>query len=194
MLKGCDLSHWNSERQYKYVLYFADFFIFKASESISYKDPTTRRRLEECISLGKRTGLYHFWQNTNVERQLDNFLNVYKNYKDTTIAVLDVETKKTNWVDVLRFVNGFHMYTSKHILLYVDDAHYKTMPEVLKVKCKIWIARYNNKLTIKDINRLYPDAIMWQYSNKGTFNDINGGGDLDVNYFFGDSDDWDKLL
>lgn len=194
MLKGCDLSHWNSEKQYEYVRDYADFFIFKASESISYKDPTTRQRLEECIRLGKRTGLYHFWQNSNVERQLDNFLKVYKTYKDTTIAVLDVENKGTNWVEVLRFVNGFHMYTRKPIIVYVDDFHYKSMPEVLKVKCKIWIARYNNKLSIKDINRFYPDAIMWQYSNKGTFNDSNGGGDLDVNYFFGDSEDWDKLL
>lgn len=193
MLRGCDLSHWNSDKQFDWVFNYADFFILKATESVGYKDPTCTARMDKLIQAGKLTGLYHFFSNADITKQVENFGSIYYKYQLYSIPVLDVENRQTDWDKVKKFIKLFVERYGTEPILYVDNAHYNAMPDILKTIAKIWIARYNSKLTTKDIQRLYNNVIMWQYTDQGLFNG-HAFGRLDCDYFFGDIEDWKKLI
>lgn len=183
-LRGCDLSHWNNDSQYESCFKYADFFIFKATESINMKDKKCKSRIEKCIKNGKRVGLYHFWQNTNYEQQFDNFDTIYNKYYMYAVPIIDVEIKYVNWMDVMLFINLFYYKYHVFPLIYVDNERYKQLPTFIKDNCDIWVARYNNTLTFNDIKQLYPLAVGWQYTNKGSFSKENIK--VDCSYFFED--------
>lgn len=192
MLKGCDMSHWNTDEQFDYISKFAEFFILKATESLAFRDATCKRRLEYLIRKGKRTGVYHFFRNVDAKKQVENFASIYETFKAFSVPVLDIEVKDTNWNIVRKFIQLFEERFKRDIILYVDNAHYKEMPKDILTTHKIWIARYNNNLSVNDIKCMYDNVVMWQFTDHGTFNGHSLGA-LDVNYFFGTGDDWNKL-
>lgn len=167
MLRGVDLSHWNNEQQFKELFNEADFFIFKATESEGYKDPTCIDRVSKCIKAGKCTGLYHFFRNSDTKRQVDNFLRIYAKFLGMTVPILDVENLGTKWHKVREWLEMVELATGVKPVIYVDYTHFNQMPRDLKDGYKIWLARYT-KVEAKKIFSIHKNIVIWQsmdYSN-----------------------------
>lgn len=183
MLRGCDLSHWQDDKTFDEVSKYADFFILKATESYNYTDPTFKDRIKKLIKAGKCTGCYHFYRNSSVSKQVDNFINSYFEFKGMTVPVLDVEIAGLDWNKVRDFMEKFEAATKVRPILYVDMSRFNSCPADIKKKYKIWLARYISWRPEK-IFAIHKNIIMWQYANKATFNKKLYK--VDGDYFVGD--------
>lgn len=192
MLKGVDLSHWNSVNDFEYLYNFADFFILKATESTTGTDKCFLTRMNKLQAGSKMTGCYHFFRNSEPMKQLNNFMKCYNLYIGRTIPIIDVENLGTNWNYVKVFVETFRKNTGKRMIIYVDNAHYRAMPSDLKRNYPIWIARYNSTYSFAKIRELYPEAVMWQSSDKCQF--AGRKMNVDNNYYFGTIEDMKSYL
>lgn len=98
----------------------------------------------------------------------------------------------SNWIRV--FVNRVHERTGVWPLVYVSAAFIPQIPADVRANCGLWVAQYANNNPTGWQSRpwnygKYGEA-MRQYTSNGRINGYNGP--LDLNYFRGTREQWDK--
>lgn len=189
--KGIDISKWQGQPDFKKVKDSGiEFVILKCggSDCGLYKDPQFERNYEQCKKYNIPVGCYYF-VGKNFKTKSDGkadakrMYNIIRGKKFEYPIVLDIET--TNPKDkkeVTKASIEFCTYLEKkgyYVAIYGSDISvFQDRLDITKLtNYDKWVAKYSSSKPsyIKDYG-------MWQYSETGKVNGINGYVDLNVSY------------
>lgn len=192
MLKGIDISH--HQRNIDLSKIETDFVICKATEGNGYTDKCCDKFYQQAKKLGKKLGVYHFARpdlGNTAKAEADWFLKETEGYHNEAILVLDWEAKALNypisWAK--EWMDRVYQKTGVRPILYISEspANSKDWSSVANANYGIWVAKYSSKVPSLKHWKFY---CMWQYTSKGSLQGYNGN--LDLDYFYGDAEAWDK--
>jgi GH25 family lysozyme M1 (1,4-beta-N-acetylmuramidase)/LysM repeat protein len=199
---GIDVSYWDAGIDWPKVRATGQRFVFvKATEAITYKDPTFDDNWFGAKSAGLLRGAYHFFRcNRDAKKQADFFIDYVKSFNDLgeLPPVLDLETDDGQrrdkivpavkiWLDRVEaaFDKKPIIYSGQYFLQdYLSEAG--GGPPAWAKDYMLWLAQYPNQYipgTQPFLPRGWFQWTFWQYSEKGRVNGINA--DVDLNLFNG---------
>jgi lysozyme len=183
-LKGLDISHYQNKIDWSKVS--TDFIILKASQGVSYVDPTFKRYQTAARAKGVVVGSYHFADGRDAEAEAQHYLDTIGEILPGEILVLDFEI---NLPGAGNWCAKFLKYVEKKVgfkpLLYTNEARVKALDwkEVVAGGFGLWVAKYGMNLPIpgvRPVSGQWPFWAIWQYSSKGIVKGIDGF--VDLNY------------
>lgn len=193
MLKGIDISYCQAGLSIPDT--GADFCIIKATEGLGIVDDYCDGFVQQCISLGKPWGFYHFARPNGGAAEARYFYNNTKNYTGCGIPVLDFEDERNdnNYID--EFVKEYHAITGIYPLIYMNSNFVNNLgygSDYVKQNCGLWLAGYPT------LRPDYPDDANCPYENPGwtlaawqfTDNLYVAGMHVDGDFFYGDTNAW----
>ena len=198
MLKGIDVSNWQSGLKLRPL--GLDFAIAKASEGVSFKDPTFADFMKQADNAGMLTGAYHFARANNPVNEATFFYTRVKDRVGTSIFALDLETNDiVNWGAYAdAFADEFHRLSGVYPLVYTSAgflSRYKGYSCVNK--CALWLAGYPRKAytwndgVIPYSSEPWAKAALWQFTGTGNLDGY--GGNLDLDWCYLTRNEWKKL-
>lgn len=192
MLRGIDISHYNSEqiRTGALDLTTPEFVIMKATEGRSYKDRWCSNYLSRLDLDRQGYGFYHYArpENNDPDTEARHFLNVVGSHAGRALYALDVEGKSftlsnhklSAWV--LEWCRYVQDETGVLPLVYTGtEGLQKIGYAILRENIGLWFARYRSALK-KEMYAPYPFYAIWQFTSRPW--------DMDV--FNGNMDQWRK--
>ena len=201
MLKGIDISKWQAGIDLSKI--DTDFVICKATEGVGYTDKNCDGFYQQAKSLGKKLGVYHFARpdlRNTATAEADWFVRETKGYHKEAILILDWEsgdlgnvTWAKSWLDRVYEKTGVKpvIYMSASVMSSYDWS------SVANADYGLWVANYgsNNGTAQESVFDRYPLKYwsfyaLWQYTSTGKLSGYSGN--LDLNYFSGDKEAWDK--
>lgn len=201
MLKGIDISHWQKGIDLGAI--DVDFVIIKATEGNGYTDKKCDTFYQKAKSLGKKLGVYHFARpdlGNTAEAEADWFIKETLGYHKEAMLVLDWESGDlTNVAWAKAWLDRVYSKTGVKPVIYMSASvmHSADWSSVVNADYGLWVANYgtNNGTAQESVFDRYPLKYwsfyaLWQYTSKGRLNGYNGN--LDLNYFSGDGNAWDK--
>ena len=201
MLKGIDISH--HQKGIDLGAVDTDFVICKATEGNGYTDEMCDTFYQKAKSLGKKLGVYHFARpdlGNTAEAEADWFIKETLGYHKEAMLILDWESgnlKDTTWAR--KWLDRVYSKTGVRPVIYMSASVMRSANwgDVVAGDYGLWVANYgSNDGTAQDsVFDKYPLKYwdfyaLWQYTSVGRLNGYNGN--LDLNYFSGDSSAWDK--
>lgn len=204
MLKGIDISNWEPTVILKDL--DIDFAIFKATEGLSFKDPTLKGFCKQAQRAGMLFGCYHFARNNVPQHEAEFFYKVVKPYVGKCIFILDIEDTaiKNPAKYCKKFCDHFFKLSGVKPLIYTYD-YYKTRFNGYASIYKdydLWIAGYPHTYTTWTKDKCpykatpWPYIAMWQFTDKGRLKSKNKRSscpyNLDLNYAYMTKSAWQK--
>lgn len=197
MLKGIDISH--HQNGINIANLDVDFVICKATEGVGYVDECCDKFYQQAKKAGKKLGVYHFARpdlGNSAEAEANWFIKNIKGYINEAILILDWESgnlNNPNWVKA--FCDKVKNETGVKPIVYMSasPANSFDWSPVVKGDYGLWIASYgsnNGQANKAPVSSKWPFYCMWQYTSRGRINGYNGN--LDLNYFYGTKEAWDK--
>lgn len=201
MLKGIDISKWQAGIDLSKI--DTDFVICKATEGVGYTDKNCDGFYQQAKKLGKKLGVYHFARpdlRNTATAEADWFVRETKGYHKEAMLILDWEsgdlgnvTWAKSWLDRVYEKTGVKpvIYMSASVMSSYDWS------SVANADYGLWVANYgsNNGTAQESVFDRYPLKYwsfyaLWQYTSTGKLSGYSGN--LDLNYFSGDKEAWDK--
>ena len=201
MLKGIDISH--HQKGIDLGAIDTDFVIIKATEGNGYTDEMCDTFYQKAKSLGKKLGVYHFARpdlGNSAEAEADWFVKETLGYHKEAMLILDWESgnlQDTTWAR--KWLDRVYSKTGVRPVIYMSASVMRSANwgDVVAGDYGLWVANYgsNNGTPQESVFDRYPLKYwsfyaLWQYTSVGRLNGYNGN--LDLNYFSGDSSAWDK--
>lgn len=199
---GIDVSYWDAGIDWPKVRATGQRYVFvKATEAISYRDPTFDDNWFGAKKAGLLRGAYHFFRcNTDARKQADYFIDYVRSFNDDgeLPPVLDLETHDGQrrdkivpavkiWLDRVESAFGKKpiIYSGQYFLQdYLSEAG--GGPPSWAKDHPLWLAQYPSQYA-PGMQPFLPRGwfkwTFWQYSDKGRLNGINA--DVDLNVFNG---------
>jgi lysozyme len=158
--------------------------IHKASQGISYVDPTYASRKQGARAAGLLWGAYHFGEGGFPLTQAAHFVDVVQP-EPTDLLVLDWE----DYIDSTMLLQEAELFvayvtgaTGRTPGLYsgqafLTDALAGGHGAILQ-RCWLWLARYSTAMP--EVPAPWPTWTLWQYSDSGTVPGVEGGCDRDT--------------
>lgn len=178
-LYGIDIS--NYQRSVDYNAYA--FYIMKASEGRTYKDPMLDRHFNAVRAAGKLYGFYHYArpENNSMRSEVDHFLSLVGHHVGKAIFALDWEGKALNYGPdkALEWLDYFFARTGVRPLFYCSDSQTARYAKVAQKNYGLWDAKYSSH---GPAHRGWGNIALWQYQ----------GSPIDKNVFYGDANTWMK--
>ena len=196
MLKGLDLSHWQSDFN---AFGSVDFAIIKATEGVGYKDPAFDTLYQRAKASGKLLGVYHFARpdlNNGAIAEADWFVKVIEPYVKEAILVLDWETGYLgNVAWAKQFLDRVKERTGIKAILYASRSPINSFDwsSVANADYGLWVADYGantGREGTKPAVKWWQFYILWQYTSRGRV--AGYGANVDLNNFYGDAETWRK--
>ena len=196
---GIDVSYWDAGIDWPKVRATGQRYVFtKATEGITYKDPTFDDNWFGAKSAGLLRGAYHFFRcNVDAKKQADYFIDYVKTVKDNgeLPPVLDLETNDgvtkekivpavKAWLDRVEAAFGKKpiIYSGQYFLQDYLIQPGGGPPQWAK-DYPLWLAQYPNQY-VDGAKPFLPRGwfswTFWQYSDKGVVNGINAAVDMDI--------------
>jgi GH25 family lysozyme M1 (1,4-beta-N-acetylmuramidase) len=149
----------------------------KATEGLTYTDPTFKSFYDKAKAAGLKVGFYHFLRNNNPVEEAKHFINVTNGLKVDCRYSIDVEimlgqTAERIKDNVIQFAN-YLRNNGKDVVIYTYTSFLKEYLNSLNDNFELWIAEYG----VEKPNIKVP-YIGFQYSESGTISGINGNVDL----------------
>jgi len=196
MLKGVDLSHWQSDFE---AFNSVDFAIIKATEGIGYVDPACDKLYQKAKKSGKLLGVYHFARpdlNNSAIAEADWFIKNIQGYLREAILVLDWESGylgNVAWAKA--FLDRVKEKTGIKAVLYASRSPINSFnwSSVADADYGLWVADYGANTGSecnKPVVKWWSFYILWQYTSRGRV--AGYGGNVDLNNFYGDAETWRK--
>ena len=183
----------------------ADFGIVKVSGNPppwkwDYVNPSAATQLKEAWEkTGGLVGAYHFTYGKDAVTEADFFISEVKKlgWLEKAIPIIDYENDATRkgraWVK--KFAERIVKKTGKTPMIYASGSVIVSQ-KLGELGYPIWEASYPSSKPVYGYNPpegkvWYKDRVMWQFTGQGHLNGY--GGNLDMNVFYGDANDWRKL-
>ncbi len=207
---GIDVSYWDAGIDWPKVRATGQrFVVAKATEGITYKDPTFDDNWFGAKSAGLLRGAYHFFRcNVDAKKQADYFIDYVRSVKDDgeLPPVLDLETNDgvtkdkivpaaKMWLDRVESAFGKKpiIYSGQYFLQDFLVQPGGGPPPWAK-DYPLWLAQYPNQY-VEGSKPYLPKGwfswTIWQYTDKGVVNGINAS--VDMNLFNGTLEDLYKF-
>lgn len=202
MLKGIDISH-----HQRGISDFSsvDFVICKATEGLGYVDECCDGFYQNAKRQGKKLGVYHFARpdlGNSAEAEADYFVQNVQGYIKQAILILDWEPAggqigNVSWAKA--WLDRVYSKTGVRPVIYMSASPMRSYDwsSVTSGDYGLWVANYgvNDGQPHEEVFNRYPLKYwnfwaLWQYTSKGRISGYNGN--LDMNYFSGDGNTWDK--
>jgi lysozyme len=162
-----DLSHHNTVTSFTDAASSVSAVVHKATQGLTFRDPTYVDRRSQAVDSGLLWGAYHFGDGSDGVEQADHFLGSVNIGKD--LLVLDLEANPTGPTMPLSeahaFVTRVFQKTGHYPGLYAG--HY--LKELIGAgldpvlaNCWLWIAQYSAAPVIPPN---WTDWTMWQYTD-----------------------------
>lgn len=190
MLRGIDISSYQTGIDLKRALASLDFCIVKCTEGLAFVDTPFKGWCDEILSLGKLLGFYHFARANDAGKEAEYFYKACKPYIGKGVPVLDTETGQSGmWCQT--FVSRFHELSGVWPVLYMSSnstQRERFADTLVPNKCGLWEAFYP-KSGVTSFEQMpdyeggtYPWAFgaMWQFTSSGKVSGFNGNVDLDI--------------
>jgi lysozyme len=178
-LYGVDIS--NYQRNVDYNAYA--FYIMKASEGRTYKDPILDRHFNAVKAAGKLYGFYHYArpENNSMRSEVDHFLSLVGHHIGRAIFALDWEGNALRYGPdkALEFLDYFYARTGVRCLFYCSDSQTRRYAKIAQKNYGLWDAKYSSR---GPAHIGWPNIALWQYQ----------GSPIDKNVFYGDATTWMK--
>ena len=190
MLSGIDISHHNQHMKDPFAICDYDFVIMKTSEGMTFKDDSVKNYVQ-ILKAGKENpliGFYHFARpeiNSNPWYEARNFIAAVTPYISLSpILALDVEARALTvpMLDAWCYLFCYQVFKVIGIkpLIYCSAAETKRFKKCADFGCGLWVAKWSDKISKKDIKPWEFWAI-WQNSS----NKILSGVKVDTDIFNG---------
>lgn len=200
MLKGVDISSWQTGIELAKTMRDLDFCVVKATEGLSFVETTCDPWIQQLIKLNKLWGFYHFARNNDAEAEAKYFVDACKGYFGYGIPVLDTETGQSGkWCET--FTHCVHDHTGVWPIVYMSsnsEQRSKFYGTDVPKTCGLWEAFYPDARAI-DFNHIpeyeggcspWEFGAMWQFSAYGQLAGFSGAIDLDLAWM--DEEGWMK--
>ena len=188
--EGIDVSNWQGYIDYEQVKNAGIQVVYiKASQGTNIKDAYFDMNYENAKANGLRVGFYHFLTATNTEEAIEEanfFVSVIQGKTPDCKLVLDYESfggvarEEVNRI-ARTFMERVEALTSKEIMLYSDLSNARnTFDTSLAEDYDLWIAYYEDKNNLVNIQTSWNTYVGIQYTDRGSVNGINGSVDRDL--------------
>lgn len=171
--------------------------IYKATQGRSYTDPTYWTARAHALGEGLIWGSYHFGENGDVAKQVDNYLS-YAEPSVSDLFCLDLEdygSKSMTLAQAKEFIEAVEWKLGRPTECVIYSGN--TIKEMLGKKVdsfwgarRLWLAQYSTKPSVQNSWDTY---WLWQYSDgeEGPMpHDVDGINDMvDSNHFDGSPED-----
>ena len=175
-----------------------DFVYIKATEGMDYKDKYFEFNWDESDKAGLLRGAYHFFTfgSTGAE-QANNFIEMVPYDENALPPVIDLEftgnsknvlDKESLQKELDDFIEALKNHYNKQPIIYVTHKSYEKYIKGSYHNTPIWIRNILRKPSLDDRE----EWLIWQYSNRGEVNGIDGF--VDLNVFNGDRDRFKEVL
>ena len=187
LARGIDLSYWNQNVDWNQVAADDVKFAMLATRFRGAEDPFFSINARGASSVGIDIGAYIYSYATSVEmaeQEADFILNVIKDYPISYPVVFDAEDANTLGTlspsEVSAVINAFCRKIEAagyHPMVYANEHWIKNKIDMSALNYDMWVARYGVMYT-------YDSPAMWQATNTGSINGINGN--VDINFLYKD--------
>ena len=188
--QGIDVSNWQGYINYAEVRDAGIQVVYiKASQGNNIKDAYFDINYENAKANGLRVGFYHFLTATNIEQAQEEanfFVSTISGKTPDCKLVLDYETfggvGKEEINNIARtFMQRVEELTNKEVILYSDLSNaINTFDTNLAEDYDLWIAYYEDRNNLINIETSWNTYIGIQYTDRGRVNGINGNVDRDL--------------
>lgn len=189
---GIDVSHWQGTINWNSVYAAGKVFAFtKATEGVTYNDPTMITNMTGAKNAGVFIGPYHFARpdNNTAVAEAQHFLERAGAYMTNGYLrpVLDLETgaelytvsEFSQWV--VDFMTRIKSTTGITPIIYIG--RYARQGEVNSTVTQypMWVAHWTyDPVNTNPNTGIFPTWAFWQYADNGTVPGVSGACDLDV--------------
>lgn len=179
MLRGCDVSSWQSPSDWSAADY--DFVIMKASEGVTITDSQAAAHYKKAQRAGLLTGFYHYArpEYNTARAEAEHFVSIIRPYIGKSILALDYEGSAlaygASWA--LKWLQYVEEMTGVKPVIYLQGSAVGNYKAVCDADYGLWVAHWG-----VDSPRIGPwhTWALWQYR----------GDPLDLDYFNGDRAAW----
>lgn len=192
-LQGIDISNWQNGIQLGAVP--CDFAICKATQGTSYTSPDCVRQVEQCMSLGKLWGVYHYVGGQGAIAEADFFVDSVANWIGQGVLVVDWEANENSaWGD-LGYLNSLcHRVWERTGIPPLVYASLSVFPwDIASANNSgTWVAQYaNNEPTGYQDTPWNEDAFSCTIRQYASTGQLEGwGGNLDLNKAYLTPEEW----
>lgn len=198
-VRGIDVSNYQGDIDWAKVKEENfQFAYIKASEGMDYKDEFFHSNWKNAKINGFSTGAYHFFTfGSSGLDQAKNFISILPKDEDMMPPVIDLEfvgnsksvpTKEKLKNELVDFISEIEKTYNHKPILYLTYESYEKYIKGDFTKYNIWIRDVVKSPKFQDGQ----EWILWQYSNRGRVNGINGF--VDQNVFNGNLSDFKTML
>lgn len=188
--QGIDVSNWQGYINYAEVRDTGIQVVYiKASQGSNIKDAYFDINYENAKANGLRVGFYHYLTATSTEQAQEEanfFVSVISGKTPDCKLVLDYETfggvGREEINNIARtFMERVEELTNKEVILYSDLSNARsTFDTSLAEDYELWIAYYEDRNNLINIETSWNTYIGIQYTDRGRVNGINGNVDRDL--------------
>lgn len=197
MLSGIDISHHNQYMKDPNAIAGVEFVIMKASEGKGFKDGAVKKYVDILTSNKKQPliGFYHFARpemNPDYFDEVKNFISAVIPYlKLHPVLALDVEARalEVPFLDTwcLEWCKCVYNILGIKPMIYCSAAETKRFKKCADFGCGLWVAKWSDKISKRDIKPWEFWAI-WQNSNNKQLSGVR----VDTDVFNGTKDQFLK--
>ncbi len=185
--RGIDVSYWKQEIDWNQVKEDDVDFVMLGTRFRGEVDPYFRINAQKAHEAGIKLGAYIYSYATSVEmaeQEADFVLDLIKDYPISYPVAFDAEDMNTLGTltpsQVSQVINAFCKKIEDagyHPMVYANEYWLNNKIDCSMIDYDIWVARYNVMYT-------YDRPSMWQATNTGSVNGVNGN--VDINFLFTD--------
>lgn len=195
---GLDVSYWQSEIDWADVRAAGRRFVFlKATEGLSYTDPTFARNWQNARSAGMLRGAYGFFHpDQDPRQQARRFINTIKDIKDNGELPCSIDLEVTDSISNQKIISGAKIWLDevelafgRKPMIYSGVSFLETSfadqggPPAWAGDYALWLGWFPDRYQ-PGMSPLMPRGwtgwTFWQYSGKGSINGIPTEVDLDL--------------
>lgn len=175
-----------------------DFVIIKATQGTSFVSKDFKRQVEQALSLGKLTGVYHYANGAGINEEVNHFVDVIYPYLGNVILCLDWEGEQNSRFGDYHYceslLEAIKNVTRKTPFLYMSKSVCRQYKWEIGRAYPLWAAQYkknapttytDNPWTDSKGFGAWSDCKILQYSSKGQLPGYSGNLDLDKSYMDG---------
>lgn len=179
----CDLSHWQRITNWSELKANAGFLIFKATEGLTYTDPTFSENARMCETLRIPYFAYVYLRRGGSEpEQVQRLIDLCQSYNHHMFrgVALDVEdnNEPSAVFTALRVAEMYASLNSKKVLLYTGYAQYTKYASIIRGLSKLtawWEARYGvNDGVYRENASCHIGVDLHQYTSNGAVSGVSG--------------------
>ena len=189
-MRGIDISNWEPDIELKKLK--IDFAIFKATEGLTFKDPTLAGYAKQAQRIGLLWGCYHFARNNDPVKEANYFYRIVKSYVGKCIFVLDIEDIRIkNPAKYCKtFCDKFYSLSGVRPLIYTYAAYrarFKGYESIYK-NYDLWLAGYPRNYATWTMDKCpytsgkWPYIAIWQFTDSGKLPNCHYFLDLNIAY------------